>query len=115
MIVRLDISKVMYRLSSRSRSLISVCTSFSMDTEVKAVYEVLDCLPEEEGEKRYGNAADFREAVRLFHLSRREEAIRILSDLSKDGRNDSISDMYLAYIGQLPEDETGNVFRFVRK
>ena len=83
--------------------------------EVKAVYEVLDCLPEEEGEKRYRNAAEFREAVRLFHLSRREEAIRILSDLSKDGRNDSISDMYLAYIGQLPEDETGNVFRFVRK
>ena len=83
--------------------------------EVKAVYEVLDCLPDEEGEKRFGNAAEFREAVRLFHLSRREEAIRILSDLSKDGRNDSISDMYLAYIGQLPEDETGNVFRFVRK
>ena len=83
--------------------------------EVKAVYEVLDWLPEEEGEKRYRNAAEFREAVRLFHLSRREEAIRILSDLSKDGRNDSISDMYLKYIGQLPEDETGNVFRFVRK
>ncbi len=83
--------------------------------EVKALYEVLDCLPEEEKEKRYGNATEFREAVRLFHLGRRAEATDILSGLSKDGKNDSISDMYLDYIGQLPEDETRNVFQFVRK
>ena len=83
--------------------------------EVKAVYEVLDCLPEDEREKRGGNAGEFREAVRLFHLGRRDEAVGILSDLSKDGKNDGISDMYLEYIRQLPEDETRNVFQFVRK
>ena len=83
--------------------------------EVKAVYEVLDCLPEDEKEKRVGNSAEFREAVRLFHLGRRTEAIRILSGLSKEEKNDSVSDMYLKYIEQLPEDETRNVFRFVRK
>lgn len=83
--------------------------------EVKAVYEVLDCLPEDEKEKRVGNSAEFREAVRLFHLGRRAEAIRILSGLSKEEKNDSVSDMYLKYIEQLPEDETRNVFRFVRK
>ena len=83
--------------------------------EVKAIYEVLDCLPEDERENRYGNAGEFREAVRLFHLGRRNESVKILSDLSKDGKNDNISDMYLEYIEQLPEDETRNVFRFVRK
>ena len=80
--------------------------------EVKAIYEVLDCLPEDEKEKRGRNAGEFREAVRLFHLGRRDEAAGILNGLAKEGKNDSISDMYLEYIQQLPER---NVFRFVRK
>ena len=83
--------------------------------EVKAVYEVVDCLAEEEKEKRSGNMGEFREAVRLFHLGRRAEAAKILSDLAENGKNDIISDMYLEYIKKIPEGETRNVFRFVRK
>ena len=83
--------------------------------EVRAVYEVLDCLPEEEKEKRSNNLSDFREAIRLFHLGRKSEAVTILSNLAAEGKNDVVTDMYLDYIENNFKEDTGNVFRFVRK
>ncbi|MBR3533715.1 MAG: adenylate/guanylate cyclase domain-containing protein [Clostridiales bacterium] len=83
--------------------------------EVKSVYEVLDCLPEEERQKRSANADDFKEAIRLFHLGRRDEACAMLQKIADDGRNDYVSDMYLKYITELSDEDKANVFRFVRK
>ena len=83
--------------------------------EVKSVYEVLDCLPEEERQKRSANADDFKEAIRLFHLGRRDEACAMLQKIADDGRNDYVSDMYLKYITELSHEDKANVFRFVRK
>lgn len=83
--------------------------------EVKSVYEVLDCLPEEERQKRAANSEDFKEAVRLFHLGQREAARSKLSEIVDKGMNDYVTDMYLAYITELSDEDKANVFRFVRK
>ena len=83
--------------------------------EVKSVYEVLDCLPEEERQKRGANADDFKEAIRLFHLGRRAEACAQLQKIADEGRNDYVSDMYLKYITEMSDEDKANVFRFVRK
>ena len=83
--------------------------------EVKSVYEVLDCLPDEEKQKRSANADDFREAIRLFHLGQRDDARRKLQAIADEGRGDHVTDMYLNYINDLPDEDKANVFRFVRK
>lgn len=83
--------------------------------EVKSVYEVLDCLPEDERCKRLANASDFKEAIRLFHLGRRDEARLVLQKIADDGKNDYVVDMYLKYITELSDEDKANVFRFVRK
>lgn len=83
--------------------------------EVKPVYEVLDCLPEEAHKNRAANRDDFREALRLFQLGRRKDAAKALEDIEAAGRNDYVSDMYLKYITEMSDDDKGNVFRFVRK
>ena len=83
--------------------------------EVKGVYEILDCLKDEEKELRSGNNVEFREAMRLFQLGRREDAAKALEKLSDEGRADYVTTMYLEYIRSLSPDDKGNVFRFVRK
>lgn len=83
--------------------------------EVKGVYEVLDCLKDDVKKARESNVKDFREALRLFQLGRREDAAKMLEKLASEGRSDFISDMYLDYIRSLSPEDKGNVFRFVRK
>ena len=83
--------------------------------EVKGLYEVLDCLPEEERKKRNANTVMLREAIRLFHLGRRRETLEMLQSISFVGRGDHVTEMYLDYVKTLSEEDKGNVFRFVRK
>ncbi len=83
--------------------------------EVKAIYEVLDCLTEEGRKERMANQEAFREAIRLFHLGRRSEAAEALQDIANAGTNDYVTDLYLDYIKQMSEEDKANVFRFVRK
>ena len=83
--------------------------------EVKGVYEVLDCLQDDVKKTRTENSSEFREAMRLFQLGRREDAMNALEKLEAEGRADYISEMYLEYIKDLSSDDKGNVFRFVRK
>ena len=83
--------------------------------EVKALYEVLDCLDEEEQKKRMANISVFREAVRLFHLGRRREAAEMLQSLTESGMDDYVTNKYRAYISEMSAEDKGNVFRFVRK
>ena len=61
------------------------------------------------------NSSEFREAMRLFQLGRREDAMNALEKLVAEGRADYISEMYLEYIKDLSSDDKANVFRFVRK
>lgn len=83
--------------------------------EVKAVYEVLDCLKDDVKSVRSDNAADFREALRLFQLGRHDDALKALEKIASEGRNDYVTDMYADYIRKMSPDDKGNVFRFVRK
>ena len=83
--------------------------------EVKGVYEVLDCLKEDERKVRSANSQEFREALRLFQLGRRADALAALEKLDQEGKNDFVTDKYADYIRNMSPDEKGNVFRFVRK
>ncbi len=83
--------------------------------DVTALYEILDCLGDDERERRTANKEDFREAVRLFHLGRREEAVSILKEIQRSGKSDPVVDMYCDYIANMSEEDKANVFRFVRK
>ncbi len=83
--------------------------------EVTALYEVLDCLPDTIRPQRSANNKELREAIRLFSLGRRDEAVAALKQLSNSGRNDYVTDLYMNYISNMSDDDKGNVFRFVRK
>lgn len=83
--------------------------------EVKEIYEVLDCMPDDERIKRYSNSETLEKAIRLFMDGRSEEALEILRDISDSGKGDYVTDKYLDYIANLPPDEEQGVFRFVRK
>lgn len=83
--------------------------------EVEALYEVLDCLPENVKGPRSANNQELKEAIRLFALGRRGEAVSALEQIKASGRNDYVSDLYLNYIKNMSDDDKANVFRFVRK
>ena len=74
-----------------------------------------DCLQDDVKKTRTENSSEFREAMRLFQLGRREDAMNALEKLEAEGRADYISEMYLEYIKDLSSDDKANVFRFVRK
>ena len=83
--------------------------------EVEALYEVLDCLDENNKAKRSANNIELREAIRLFSLGRRKEAENSLQLLADSGKSDYVTDLYLNYIKGMSEDDKGNVFRFSKK
>ena len=83
--------------------------------EVKEIYEVLDCLPDEEREKRHNNSIKLGEAIRLFREGRNEEAADILRGIRTSGNSDHVTDKYLDYITDPDHEERAGVFRFVRK
>ena len=83
--------------------------------EVKGVYEVLDCLPENVKSARSSHKEKLREAIRLFHLGERKKSVSLLADIKCDEETDGIIAMYQKYIETLPEEEQGNVFRFTKK
>ena len=83
--------------------------------DVTALYEILDCLGDEEKERRTANKEDFREAVRLFHLGRRKEAVDVLKEIQKAGKADHVVDMYCEYIENMSDEDKANVFRFMKK
>ena len=83
--------------------------------EVEALYEVLDCMSDEVREKRSANNRGLKEAIRLFSLGRRSEAIDALQKIADSGKGDYVTDLYLKYISEMSDDDKANVFRFVRK
>ena len=83
--------------------------------EVKSVYEVLDCLEDEQKQLRQGTSDDFREAIRLFHLGKRKQSIEYLKKLVDENKADHVTHLYLDYISSLPDDSKSNVFIFDKK
>ena len=85
--------------------------------EVKAVYEILECLDDERKRERTATKTDFREGVREFHLGHIEKALSIFEQLESVSESDPAPKMYADAIRQKLEtgDLEHNVFRFVRK
>lgn len=85
--------------------------------EVKALYEVLDCLGEEKKAIRTKNAHEFREAIKQFHMGNAEMAVAMLEKLDTKNPADTVPEKYIDYIKEKIEagDSTHNVFRFSRK
>jgi class 3 adenylate cyclase len=83
--------------------------------EVKEIYEVLDCLPDEERERRHHNSIVLSEAIKMFREGRKEDAADVLRNVSTSGTGDYVTDKYLEYITNLVPEEKSGVFRFVMK
>ena len=69
--------------------------------EVEALYEVLDCLDENNKAKRSANNIELREAIRLFSLGRRKEAENSLQLLADSGKSDYVQAHVIGFSRQL--------------
>lgn len=89
--------------------------------EVKAIYEVLDCLGKEDEEFKTSQKNDFKEAIRLFHLGHQKDALDIMLKLKaikdKENGNDPALDLYAEYIeeGIKAGNTDTKIFRFSKK
>lgn len=85
--------------------------------EVKALYEVLDCLDDTRKNERTSTKSSFREAVRLFHLGNLKGSLEIFENIGKISSNDPAIEMYSNTIKEKLEtgDYEHNVFRFTKK
>ena len=85
--------------------------------EVKALYEVLECLDDDRRNERTAGKDDFREAVREFHLGNAEKALSIFEKLAAESVNDPAPRLYAdTIINKLRTgDKEHNVFRFLIK
>lgn len=85
--------------------------------EVKALYEVLDCLDEKRFENRNKTKNEFREAVRLYHLGDLQGSIEVFKNIEKDADDDPAIEKYINYIEEKIEEGSSdhNVFKFSRK
>ncbi|MGN0665429.1 MAG: adenylate/guanylate cyclase domain-containing protein [Huintestinicola sp.] len=85
--------------------------------EVKAVYEILECLDDKRKKERTDSRTDFCEGVRQFHLGHIEQTLGIFEQLESVSKTDPAPKMYADTIRQKLEtgDLEHNVFRFVRK
>ena len=90
-------------------------TQVAGDEEVLAIYEVLDCLPEEEKTKRERNSIRLRQAISCFQIGKRTEAMAMLKDIAHGAEGDHVTDLLYDYLRQMPENAKDHVFRFVRK
>lgn len=101
------------RLNTRYLGMIQVAGV----NEVKALYEVLDCLDDERKTERSAGKGDFREAVKLFHLGDLNGSLELFRKLKSESVNDPALDIYISAISEKLEngDFEHNVFRFSRK
>ena len=85
--------------------------------EVKALYEVLDCLEEEKALPRKASSQDFREAIRQFHMGNPKVALEILEKMDCANPADPVPAKYVIYMKEkiASGDMKHNVFQFSRK
>lgn len=84
--------------------------------EVKALYEVLDCLDDERRIPREKISFDFREAIKAYHLGKANESEELLAKLLGT-KNDPVPEMYYEYVKEkiATGDMEHNVFKFEKK
>ncbi len=85
--------------------------------EVAALYEVLDCLEDEQRNSRHHTALNFREAVRLFHTGDLHTALEKFIEIAEANPQDKAPKLYVDYIEKKLEsgDTKHNVFCFENK
>lgn len=85
--------------------------------EVAALYEVLDCLDEEQRENREQTKLVFREAVRLFHTGELQQALDMFQSIKGQDPADKAPQLYARYVEDklMRGDTEHNVFRFEKK
>lgn len=109
----LDRMKNPDKLSTRYLGMVQVAGV----NEVATLYEVMDCLEDEERALREQTKEEFREAVRLFHTGEMEEALKKLEEVGKDNPQDKAVRVYEDYIEELISAgiKEYNIFRFKQK
>ena len=85
--------------------------------EVKALYEVLDCLDEKRFENRNKTKNEFREAVRLYHLGNLDKSLEEFEEIKPNAVDDPAIDKYIEYIKEMIKEKRTDisVFKFSRK
>ena len=85
--------------------------------EVSALYEVLDCLDDEQLKQRSKTSKEFREAIRLFHTGKLQQSLEKFKSISKENPEDNAPLLYYSYIEEklMCGDTEHNVFRFENK
>lgn len=85
--------------------------------EVSALYEVLDCLDDEQLKQRSKTTKEFREAIRLFHTGQLQQSLEKFKSISKENPEDNAPLLYYSYIEEklMCGDTEHNVFRFENK
>lgn len=85
--------------------------------EVKALFEVLDCLDDETRALRLSTKADFENGVRKFHLGAFEASLECFKRIRKADPGDVSVNRYIDFIEekQRNNDHDSKVFRFDKK
>lgn len=85
--------------------------------EVKAIYEVLDCLDDDNQLVRRNSKRQFREAIKEFHLGNQVKAAEMLKEIKVDSSLDPVPQKYIDYIEEKisNNDQEHNVFKFEKK
>lgn len=85
--------------------------------EIKALFEVLDCLDEKRRTKRTETKDMFESGVRKFHLGNLEESLECFRKVREADPTDKVVGTYMDYISE--KIQTGNTdsnyFRFTKK
>ncbi len=85
--------------------------------EVSALYEVLNCLTDEQRSPKESTRLDFREAVRLYHQGNIEQSLEEFRKIHEQLPNDPAPQLYISYIEDVivRGGTEHNVFQFKTK
>ncbi len=85
--------------------------------EVAGLYEVIDCLEDDERQKKEQTNLTFREGVRLYHMGELENSLEIFKKLKEMDEEDKANKLYVDYIEDklMCGDTEHNIFHFKRK
>lgn len=85
--------------------------------EVAGLYEVLECLGEEQRQKKEKTKLEFRQAIRLYHTGDLKQSLGIFNKLKEIDKEDKALGLYARYIEDMISKGNAehNIFRFENK
>ena len=85
--------------------------------EVAGLYEVLECLGEEQRQKKEKTKLEFRQAIRLYHTGDLKQSLEIFNKLKEIDKEDKALGLYARYIEDMISKGNAehNIFRFENK